>query len=81
MRRILGIVLALMLLCTAAFAEVRATGDVNLRVGPGLDYDTVGYVPAGTVMEYLGETSTDSRGVDWYENGIVTGLDWSTYTG
>ena len=69
-------VLALMLLCTAALAEVCATGDVNLRLGPGLDYGTVGYVPAGTVMEYLGETSTDSRGVDWYKVSVQGSEVW-----
>ena len=67
MRRILGIAMALMLLCAAASAEVRTTGNVNLRTGPGLSYNVVDSVGSGTEMEYLGETFQDNRGVDWYK--------------
>lgn len=70
MLRFLSMVMALLLLCGAAMAEVCATGDVNLRSGPGTDYDGMGSVSAGTRMEYLGETIADSRGVDWYKVSV-----------
>lgn len=67
MRKLLVGMIALMLLCVPALAEVWATGDVNLRTGPGLDYGTAGSVPSGVSMEYLGETVADARGVEWYK--------------
>lgn len=70
MRRFLGLALAMLLLCSAAMAEVCTTGDVNLRSGPGVDYGKVGSVSAGTRMEYLGETIADARGVDWYKVSV-----------
>ena len=66
MRKLLAVLLALGMLLTCAFAEVYTTGNVNLRKGPGLNYDTMGSVPEGTELEYLGAVSTDERGVDWY---------------
>ena len=59
------LVLGLPLSC--ATAEVYTTGNVNLRTGPGLNYDAMGSVPEGSELEYLGEISTDERGVDWYK--------------
>lgn len=47
--------------------SVRTTGEVNLRTGPGLDYATVGAIPKGSTLSYLGESSVDSRGVEWYK--------------
>ena len=46
---------------------VKATGDVNLRKGPGLDYATVGGMKNGQTAKYLGETKIDSRNVAWYK--------------
>ena len=57
------------------------TGDVNLRSGPGLAYDTVGSIGSGVYIEYLGESSVDERGVAWYHvryNGM-TGWSSSKY--
>ena len=57
------------------------TGDVNLRSGPGLSYDTVGSIGSGVYIEYLGESSVDERGVAWYHvryNGM-TGWSSSKY--
>ena len=67
MKKLLAVLLVLAALMTCAFAEVYTTGNVNLRKGPGLNYGTVGSVPEGTELEYLGEISTDERGVDWYK--------------
>lgn len=47
--------------------SVVTTGDVHVRTGPGLSYDSVGVVPEGGNLSYLDETSTDERGVDWYK--------------
>lgn len=46
---------------------VYATNSVNLRVGPGLDYDKIAALQPGTGLEYLGRIMTDDRGVDWYQ--------------
>ena len=65
MKRMLAIVLALLLI-GAASAEVIVKGSVNLRSGPGLEYDSLTVVPGGEVLNDCYEISTDSRGVDWY---------------
>lgn len=52
--------------CALAAGTVVTTGSVNLRTGPGLDYEKVTAVEIDTELEYLGEISTDERGVDWY---------------
>ena len=67
MRKLLAVLLVLGMLLTGAFAEVYTSGDVNLRKGPGLNYDKLGSVSAGSSLDYLDETSTDERGVDWYK--------------
>ena len=64
--RILAVAVALMLILGLALAEVRTTGDVWLRTGPGLDYDAVSILSSGKTFEYLGESSVDERGVAWY---------------
>jgi len=46
--------------------KVITTGNVNLRVWPGLDEDIVEAVPAGTELEYAGYTRFDERDVAWY---------------
>ena len=51
---------------TAAVSTAYTTGNVNLRSGPGLAYDTVGSINSGVYVEYLGESSVDERGVAWY---------------
>lgn len=61
--------------------SVSATGDVNVRTGPGLTYDSTGVAPRGSRLDYLGETSTDERGVDWYKVAYDGQARWvsSTY--
>ena len=66
----------------AAGKTVKATGDVNLRKGPGLDYAEAGMMKAGKTAKYLGSTKKDYRGVKWYKvrySGI-TGWVSSRYT-
>ena len=81
MFRGLAIVLAL-LLCGAALAEVRTTGNVWLRTGPGLGYDQVTSFKEGKSLSFLGETSVDDRGVMWYKvsAGDYTGWVSSRYS-
>lgn len=67
MKKIVTVLLVMGMLMTCAFAEVYTTGNVNLRKGPGMNYDKMGSVSSGTSLEYLDETSTDERGVDWYK--------------
>ena len=64
--RILAAAVAMMLILGLALAEVRTTGDVWLRTGPGLDYDAVSILSSGKSFEYLCESSVDERGVAWY---------------
>ena len=70
MKKIIAILLAALLACMTVSAlaagQVEATASVNLRTGPGLAYDKIDAVKKGTTLEYLGETSTDDRGIDWY---------------
>ena len=68
--------LALALLSGAALAEVRTTGDVWLRTGPGLSYDTITSVGEGKTLDYLGESSVDDRGVAWYKVSISGKTGW-----
>lgn len=77
-----ALALALMLLWGVAVAELRTTGSVNMRSGPGLSYDVVTSFAKGKRLEYLGETSVDDRGVTWYKasSGKYTGWVSSKYT-
>lgn len=45
---------------------VSFSGDVNVRSGPGLDYEVVGSVYQGQTLSYAGETRNDDRGMAWY---------------
>ena len=50
----------------ASSMQARTTAKVNMRTGAGLGFDTIGSIPGSTTVEYLGEESTDDRGVVWY---------------
>ena len=80
--RLIALALALTLICAAAQAEVRATGNIWLRTGPGLSYDQIDSYPTGYSFQYLGETSVDDRGVAWYKvsTGKHTGWVSSRYS-
>lgn len=60
-------IVLIMLLSAAALADVRTTGNVYLRTGPGKEYSTITAIPPGRSLKYLGETSVDYRGVAWYK--------------
>lgn len=59
-----------------AVKYVETTGNVNIRKGPGLDYDTLGSVSAGNFLEYLNETSVDGRGVTWFKVIYKNSTGW-----
>ena len=71
MKKLLALLLAALLVSMSftalAAGKVRTTASVNLREGPGLDYEVVTSLLKGRELEYLGKTSTDERGVDWYK--------------
>lgn len=71
MKKFLALLLAALLVSMSftalAAGKVRTTASVNLREGPGLDYEVVTSLLKGRELEYLGKTSTDERGVDWYK--------------
>jgi len=69
--RTLAVAAALTLVSGLALAEVRTSGDVWLRTGPGLDYESLSILKSGRSFDYLGESSVDERGVTWYR--ISTG--------
>ena len=72
----LALVMVIALVAGGALAEVRTTGNVNLRTGPGLDYEIVGSVAQDATLEYRGEISTYARGVDWYLVEYKNGESW-----
>lgn len=80
--RLLALALILTLICAVAQAEVRTTGNIWMRTGPGLSYDKIDSFPSGYSFQYLGETSVDDRGVAWYKvtNGKKTGWVSSRYS-
>ena len=49
----------------SAGQKIKATGDVNVRKGPGLGYSTLGSIKKGSTLEFLGEIKKDDRGVYW----------------
>lgn len=49
MKRIILIMLVLLMM-NAANAQILTTGSVNIRSGPGLEYDVIGSVDTGKVL-------------------------------
>jgi uncharacterized protein YgiM (DUF1202 family) len=50
--------------------------EVNLREGPGLNYDIVDTVPEGTVLKYLNKSKKDNRKVKWYKISYQGDTAW-----
>lgn len=55
---------------------VKATGNLHLRKGPGLDYAEAGIIKAGKTAKYLGTTRKDARGVAWYKVSFNGKTGW-----
>lgn len=45
--------------------RIKATGDLNVRTGPGLGYAVIGSIKKGDKLPFKGEVKKDSRGVYW----------------
>lgn len=58
--------------------EVQSARTVNLRSGPGIDYDVVAVVPPGTQIGVIG-IQTDETGADWFKI-VYTDDDGETST-
>ena len=55
---------------------IKATGDVRVRKGAGLDYAIVKTMKKGAKAEYLGKTAKDARGVKWYKVSYKGKTGW-----
>jgi len=55
--------------------KVVTTGSVNLRSGPGLDYQSLRTVASGTTLTY-DKTKKDDRGVVWYRVKVKGKTGW-----
>lgn len=51
----------------SANEKIKATGSVNVRTGPGLQYPSIGTIEKGDKLVFLGATKKDDRGVRWYK--------------
>ncbi|MGX8705183.1 MAG: SH3 domain-containing protein [bacterium] len=56
--------------------KVKATGNVNIRSGPGLYYASTGYLTVGDVVTYLGVSKKDDRKVTWYKVNVGGKTGW-----
>ena len=68
--------LAMTVTANAAGKKVQTSRDVNLRKGPGLNYAVTTSVKKGTVMNYMGTTKADSRGVNWFKVSYKNKTNW-----
>ena len=61
---------------------VAEDGNTNVRTGPGLKYKSFDIMYEGDEADYLGKSSTDSRGVVWYKISWYGDVGWvsSRYT-
>lgn len=73
---LLALALAALLACGGALADVRTLANVNVRSGPGLDYDIVTSCTVGKTLDYLDESQPDDRGVDWYKVSVGDMTGW-----
>lgn len=48
------------------YGRVSILASLNVRLGPGLDFDSIGTVGENKTLKYHGESCTDDRGVTWY---------------
>lgn len=59
---------------TTGASTAHTIGNVNIRSGPGLAYNSVGNIANGRTVRYLGNSAIDDRGVAWYNieyNGTI----------
>jgi len=60
----------------SAGQKIKATGNVRVRKGPGLDYAEMGIIDKGDTLTFLGEARYDNRGVAWYKVSYTKKTGW-----
>ena len=60
----------------SANQKIKATGNVNVRKGPGLDYVSMGTISKGMTLTFLGSVKKDGRGVAWYKVKFNGAIGW-----
>ena len=60
----------------ASGKTVKATGDMYMRKGPGLDYSEICVIKPGKTATYMGSTKKDARGVAWYKVRFNNKTGW-----
>ena len=60
----------------ASGKTVKATGNMHLRKGPGLDYAEICVIKTGKTATYMGSTKKDARGVAWYKVSFNGRTGW-----
>ena len=55
---------------------IRARTDVNVRTGPGTNYDIIGTLYAGSTADYTGTSRTDGSGRLWYQINFYNRVGW-----
>ena len=56
--------------------KIKATGNANVRKGPGLEYDSMGVLESGDKLTFLGIAKKDDRGVAWYKVNFYGKTGW-----
>ena len=56
--------------------RIRATGNVHIRRGPGLEFGKLGTLHKGDSLTYDGRSEKDERGVRWYRVRYNGSFGW-----
>lgn len=56
--------------------SIRANADVNVRLGPGKGYTTLGTLYKGETADYTGTSERDSNGQLWYQINFYDNRGW-----
>ena len=73
---LLAAALVMILGGAALAATVTFTGDCNVRSAPNIDANSLGVMKSGTILDYMYDSSIDSRGVTWFKVRYNGGAGW-----
>lgn len=76
MKRFLSLLMVVILLVGTASAQMLTTGSVNVRSGPGLEYNTIGSIAEDELLVFRDLVEVDERGVEWYCIGYKNLNGW-----
>lgn len=76
MKRFLYLLMVIILLVGSASAQMLTTGSVNVRSGPGLEYDTISSIAKDELLAFRYSVEVDDRGVEWYRIGYKNLTGW-----